>query len=75
VAKFLPEDQSSIDTPCDTSIALSKSMCPSTQEEKDEMANIPYRQAVGTLLWLSLGTRPDICYAVSQVTKFNDCFG
>ena len=21
------------------------------------------------------GTRPDICYAVSQVAKFNDCFG
>ena len=75
VAKFLPEDQSSIDTPCDPSITLSKSMCPNTQEERDEMANVPYRQAVGTLLWLSLGTRPDICYAVSQVAKFNDCFG
>jgi len=50
-------------------------MSPKMQEEKDEMANIPYRQAVGTLLWLSLGTRPDKCYAVSQVVKFNDCFG
>jgi hypothetical protein len=39
------------------------------------MAKIPYREAVGTLLWLSLGTRPDICYAVSQVAKFNNCYG
>jgi hypothetical protein len=39
------------------------------------MEGVPYRQAVGTLLWLSLGTRPDICYAVSQVAKFNDCYG
>jgi hypothetical protein len=75
VAKFLPDDQSPLDTPCDPSITLSKSMSPTTQEERDEMANVPYRQAVGTLLWLSLGTRPDICYAVSQVAKFNDCFG
>jgi len=75
VAKFLTDDQSPLNTPCDPSITLSKSMSPTTQEERDEMANIPYRQAVGTLLWLSLGTRPDICYAVSQVAKFNDCFG
>jgi len=44
-------------------------MSPSTDEEKVKMSKIPYREAVGTLLWLSLGTRPDISYTVSQVAK------
>ena len=44
-------------------------MSPTTEAEKAEMPEIPYREAVGTLLWLSLGTRPDISYAVSQVAK------
>ena len=35
-----------------------------TPQEKGEMSKYPYREAVGTLLWLSLGTRPDISYAV-----------
>jgi hypothetical protein len=50
-------------------------MSPKTPEERGEMIGVPYREAVGTLLWLSLGTRPDICFAVSQVAKYNDCYG
>ena len=43
--------------------------------KKTEVSKLPYREAVGTLLWLSLGTRPDISYAVAQVAKYNDCYG
>ena len=47
-------------------------MCPDTPEGRLVTFKIPYREAVGCLLWLAMGTRPDICYAVSQVAKFND---
>jgi len=39
------------------------------------MAKFPFREAVGTLLWLSLEPCPDIGYVVAQVAKFNDCYG
>ena len=75
IEKFFGPDLKPCDTPADSNVTLSKSMSPTTEEEKAEMSKIPYREAVGTLLWLSLGTRPDISYAVSQVARYNDCYG
>ena len=31
--------------------------------------DIPFRGALGSLLWISGNTRPDICYAVNQVCR------
>ena len=39
------------------------------------MKNKPYREAVGTLMYMSLGTRPDITYAVGILSKFNEKLG
>lgn len=30
----------------------------------------PYRQAIGSLMYLAIGTRPDICYAVNLLSRF-----
>ena len=49
---------------------LTKSQCPTTDEERTAMESIPYREAVGSLLWLANGTRPDIAYAVGQCARF-----
>lgn len=35
------------------------------------MHNIPYQQAIGSLMYLSVSTRPDITYAVSYLSQFN----
>jgi hypothetical protein len=35
------------------------------------MRNIPYHEAVGSLMYASLGTRPDITYAVQAVSRFS----
>ena len=34
------------------------------------MKNVPYREAVGSLMYASMGTRPDITFAVSTVAQF-----
>lgn len=45
-----------------------------TQEELEKITCIPYRNLVGGLLWLAISTRPDIQYAVQQLSQFLDCY-
>jgi len=71
LSKYLDPHLSWLDTPADSRIVLTQEHGPTTQEEKENMKTKPYRELVGSLLWLSLGTRPDIAYAVSQIAKFN----
>jgi hypothetical protein len=63
IEKFFSSKQSPlqlVESSCDVKVPLSVSMSPETPEERGEMSRIPYREAVGTLLRLSLGTRPNI---------------
>lgn len=39
------------------------------------MVGIPYQEAVGCLLYLVQGTRPDLAFAVNDVSRFNNNFG
>lgn len=38
---------------------------------KSEGINVPYQEAIGSLLYLAQGTRPDISYAVNNASRFN----
>ena len=40
-------------------------------QEIVHMHNIPYQEAVGSLMYASLGTHPDITYAVQMVSRFS----
>ena len=59
-----------IATPCDKSVKLSASMQPSTEEEKQAMQAIPYREAVGSVMYLMVGTRPDLAFFLREVSQF-----
>jgi hypothetical protein len=43
-----------IDTPLDHAVVLSEKDCPTTDEEQAKIRNVPYRELVGALIWLSI---------------------
>ena len=56
-------------------VNLCKDMCAITDEQKEQMSQLPYREVVGKLFWLSLCTRSDIMYAITQCAKFCNDYG
>ena len=40
-------------------------------DHKTVMPNVSYREVIGCLLWISMGTRPDITYAVNQCARYS----
>ena len=60
----------SVRTPVEPGTQRSVRDCPTMEEGCRAMAKVDYRGAVGCLLWLANATRPDISFAVSQVSRF-----
>lgn len=71
LAKFNMSDCKPVATPFDSNQKLSSDMSPKTEIEVQEMAKVPYQEAVGSILYLTQGTRPDIAYAVNTVCKYS----
>ena len=69
ISKYFPDNLTPINNPTDVNVILSTSMNAMSENDIHYMKDLPYREAIGSLLWLSMGTRPDITYAVSQVAK------
>lgn len=60
-----------VDTPVDLNQKLTKEMAPMDAAGRDEMSKVPYMEAVGSLLFAALVSRPDISFAVNMVSRFN----
>jgi len=56
--------------PIDPAVSLRKSQSPKKLADIAKMKNIPYREAVGSLMYPTMGTRPDIAFATSTVAQF-----
>jgi hypothetical protein len=64
------------DTPMVTGLQLRRpdKSAPVPAEIAEWADKTPYRSLVGSLMYLSVATRPDISYAVGQLSSFLDCY-
>ena len=68
--RFRMDDCASTSTPLPVGSILSIDDCPRTPEEIDEIKDILYQEALGSLMWLQVATRPDLSYAVNILSCF-----
>src|SRR5882724_2763028 len=59
-----------VSTPMEPGLQLSKDMSPKSNEECTNMKNIPYLEAIGSVMYLTTTTRPDIAYTAGALARF-----
>lgn len=71
LARFNMENSKPVSTPMNPGVKLTKDMAPQTADEAEKMKKVPYQEAVGSLMYLAQCTRPDVLFAVNQLSRFN----
>ncbi|CAM8920409.1 unnamed protein product [Rhodiola kirilowii] len=49
---------------------LNKSQCPVTHSENVKMESFPYANAIGSIMYVMISTRPDLSYAISVLSRY-----
>ncbi|KAK8548051.1 hypothetical protein V6N12_060978 [Hibiscus sabdariffa] len=53
-------------------ISLSKEICPSTPQEREQMSQIPYASAIRSIMYAMICTRPDLSYSLSMTSRYQE---
>lgn len=70
LARFNFTDLKPLSVPMEPGATFSKEQCPTSAEEIAKMRQIPYQEAIGSLMYAAVGTQPDIVFAVSILSQF-----
>lgn len=64
LAKFSMTEGKTAPTPLEPKLKLS------VDDEAPEVSSTEYRRLIGSLMYVAVGTRPDVAYAVSKLSRF-----
>ena len=51
-------------------VKFSQTQCPTTAEDGEKMKVIPYDSAIGSIMYATLCTRPDVCLSISLAGRY-----
>jgi hypothetical protein len=70
VEKFRLTNARPVSTPMETGAHFTIDQCPSTLNQSARMHGVPYSEAIGSVLWPVVVSRPDAAYAVGILSQF-----
>ena len=70
--RFDMADCNSVSIPADPNQKLTAEMSPKNQSDRESMENMPYQEAIGSLLFAAQVSRPDIQFAVGAVSRLKN---
>ena len=70
--RFKMENSKKGSLPIHQGIKLSKAQGPVTSDQVDKMSRVPYASAIGSIMYAMTCTRPDVSYALSMVSRYQD---
>ena len=68
--KFALTSAKPVSTPMDPGTKFLNEQCPSTPTQLAKMCGVPYAEAIGSVLWPVMISRPDCAFAVSTLAQF-----
>ena len=75
LVKYVMQDSKKGLLPFRHEILLSRDQCPKTPEEKELMQSVLYASIVGSVMYVMLCTRLDICFEVGKVSRYQSNLG
>lgn len=73
--RFNMQNCNAVSSPLEAGQRISREMCPKNESEKQAMIDVPYRQAIGSLMFLAQITRPDISFPVNLLSRYCEAPG
>ncbi|KAD2804168.1 hypothetical protein E3N88_37545 [Mikania micrantha] len=70
IRRFLMQDAKRGFLPMAHGTILNKLQCPETEDQKRRMERVPYASAIGSIMYAMLCTRPDVSYALSMTSRY-----
>jgi len=61
-----------VDTPIKKGLILNLGQCLKTEQEKEKIEDVPHASVVGSLMYVMLCTGPDICFAVTFLSRYQN---
>ena len=68
---FNMEDSYTVSMSLNPNVVLNKSMSPKSDDKWKKMLGIPYLAGIGSLMYASMATWPDITYTMDKLSQFN----
>ena len=70
IQKFKMSDSKEVNVPLAGHFNFSTDQSPKTDQEVTEMKEVPYPEAIGSVMYSMISTRPDIAHAMSVLSRY-----